>query len=306
MYERIFAIAKEKGMQQKELAKQLDIPPSVLSDWKSGRLKPSVEMICNIAELFDVSIDYLLKGEASQPRLESFTERVLALIQEKGTTKNKLLTDLGLNHNSFGDWAKKQQAPSSETVVKIADYFGVTTDYLLKGETSQPRLENREDTGMAQERRFAALPNNQKLRALRREEGLAIAEMANKLGISEKDYRYLEERECYWSGLSGKEINYAVELAKHYFHHETFEVNKDYHINEDEYLQTDLSLAITREMKKLGDDKKELAKILGVDLISVVSWTSGERIPKGRCLDVLGKYLGLDNAKELALEASGQ
>lgn len=67
----------------------------------------------------------------------SFTERVLALIQEKGTTKNKLLMELGLGKNSFVDWTEKGNLPNGATIIKIADYFGVTTDYLLKGIESQ-------------------------------------------------------------------------------------------------------------------------------------------------------------------------
>jgi len=78
----------------------------------------------------------------------SFIERVLALIQEKGTTKNKLLMELGLGKNSFVDWTEKGNLPNGATIIKIADYFGVTTDYLLKGEVSQTRLESTEEIKM--------------------------------------------------------------------------------------------------------------------------------------------------------------
>jgi transcriptional regulator with XRE-family HTH domain len=60
-----------------------------------------------------------------------FVERVLHLVNKAGITKNKLLTDLELNHNSFGDWKNKKQIPGGETITKIANYFNVQTDYLL-------------------------------------------------------------------------------------------------------------------------------------------------------------------------------
>lgn len=60
MYERIFTLLKERGIQQKEIAEYLMISPSVLSDWKTGRVKPSAENISKIAELLNVSSDYLL------------------------------------------------------------------------------------------------------------------------------------------------------------------------------------------------------------------------------------------------------
>jgi len=58
--ERIFSTAKDKGVQQKELAGYLGVSPSVLSDWKIGRIKPSVEMIDRVSDFLNVSIDYLL------------------------------------------------------------------------------------------------------------------------------------------------------------------------------------------------------------------------------------------------------
>ena len=66
-----------------------------------------------------------------------FLERILKLIEEHGISRNKMLTDLELSHNSFIDWRKKQQIPNSETLFKIADYFNVSMDYLL-GRTDCP------------------------------------------------------------------------------------------------------------------------------------------------------------------------
>lgn len=60
-----------------------------------------------------------------------FLERTLELIERKNISKNKLLTDLKLSKNSFVDWKNRGTVPSAETIEKIADYFGVTTDYLL-------------------------------------------------------------------------------------------------------------------------------------------------------------------------------
>lgn len=60
-----------------------------------------------------------------------FLERTLELIERENISKNKLLTDLGLGKNSFVNWSERGTIPSADTVEKIADYFGVTTDYLL-------------------------------------------------------------------------------------------------------------------------------------------------------------------------------
>ena len=62
-----------------------------------------------------------------------FIEIVLNLIKQKGISKNKMLTDLGLSKNSIVDWNNRGTIPNGETLSKIAAYFNISTDYLLNG-----------------------------------------------------------------------------------------------------------------------------------------------------------------------------
>lgn len=59
-----------------------------------------------------------------------FYDKLLTLIEERGITKNKLLTDLKLNRNSFGNWEKQGSKPRAETMERLAEYFNVTTESL--------------------------------------------------------------------------------------------------------------------------------------------------------------------------------
>jgi len=67
-----------------------------------------------------------------------FLTRVTELIKSRGITKNKLLVELGLNTNAFKNWENRNTVPGGDTLSKIADYFHVSTDYLL-GRTDDPR-----------------------------------------------------------------------------------------------------------------------------------------------------------------------
>lgn len=60
-----------------------------------------------------------------------FLERVAALIDAQGITRNKLLKDLQLDKSSFLNWERRGTIPGGDVVAKIADYFHVSTDYLL-------------------------------------------------------------------------------------------------------------------------------------------------------------------------------
>jgi len=77
-------------------------------------------------------------------------DRILDLLKEKGVTAYKLTTDLGLPNSAVTDWKKGKAKPSTDAIIKIAEYFGVTTDYLLLGKKNnhQPLtvVENRRET----------------------------------------------------------------------------------------------------------------------------------------------------------------
>lgn len=67
-----------------------------------------------------------------------FVDRVLALCRAQKISKNKLLTEINVNKSAFVNWENRGNIPSGEIVAKIADYFNVTTDYLLC-RTDDPR-----------------------------------------------------------------------------------------------------------------------------------------------------------------------
>ena len=65
-----------------------------------------------------------------------FIERIKELIKKNHITSNKMLMDLGLAKGSMYSWQMRGTIPNAETMSKIADYFGVTVDYLVNGTTT--------------------------------------------------------------------------------------------------------------------------------------------------------------------------
>ena len=53
-------IREEKNLQQKEIAKRLNRTPACISSWETGKTEPSIEDLVKLADLLDVSLDYLL------------------------------------------------------------------------------------------------------------------------------------------------------------------------------------------------------------------------------------------------------
>ena len=75
----------------------------------------------------------------------TFTDKVRELLSQKNISINKMLTDLGLGKGTFATWEKRGTVPGGETLNKLADYFGVSVDYLLgKSYTEQEEVTQQE------------------------------------------------------------------------------------------------------------------------------------------------------------------
>ena len=61
----------------------------------------------------------------------NFLERLDKLLNQKGITTNKMCTDLKIGKNSVVNWRERGNLPNGDTLQKMADYFGVSVDYLL-------------------------------------------------------------------------------------------------------------------------------------------------------------------------------
>ncbi len=53
------------------------------------------------------------------------------LRKEKGISQLKLAMDLSMNQNSISRYETEERQADYETLIKIADYFNVSVDYLL-------------------------------------------------------------------------------------------------------------------------------------------------------------------------------
>lgn len=58
-------------------------------------------------------------------------ETVRRLRQEKGMKQEELGRRLGISKQSISNWENENIMPSVELLERLADCFGVTTDYLL-------------------------------------------------------------------------------------------------------------------------------------------------------------------------------
>ncbi|MFC7443283.1 helix-turn-helix domain-containing protein [Laceyella putida] len=66
-----------------------------------------------------------------------FSERLKALRREKRITQQQIADRFGVTKSTVSRWEKGSFEPDTEKLKEIADYFGVTVDYLLGNDENQ-------------------------------------------------------------------------------------------------------------------------------------------------------------------------
>lgn len=101
----------------------------------------SVQFLIAVSYLFNVSTDYLLKLTDTKKRItksedtsKKVDNRFRELRIEKGLTMNEVLeqSHLTITASHLGAIERKETAMSVDVLIKFADFYDVSTDYILK------------------------------------------------------------------------------------------------------------------------------------------------------------------------------
>lgn len=63
----------------------------------------------------------------------TFAEKLQKLRKQNGLSQEQLAEKLNVSRQAVSKWESEQSIPDLEKVILMSDYFGVTTDYILKG-----------------------------------------------------------------------------------------------------------------------------------------------------------------------------
>lgn len=69
------SLRKAKGLTQEEVATRLILSPKTISRWESGLGLPDISIITDVALLYDVTVDEILKGQRNNKILKEETEK---------------------------------------------------------------------------------------------------------------------------------------------------------------------------------------------------------------------------------------
>lgn len=77
---RIAALRHAAGISQSELAQMLKISPSTVGMYEQGRREPALDILAAMADIFGVTIDFLVTGKAGSAQEE---DRLTQLLMER-------------------------------------------------------------------------------------------------------------------------------------------------------------------------------------------------------------------------------
>lgn len=63
----------------------------------------------------------------------TIADRVQSLRKSKGISQEELADKIGVSRQAVSKWESEQSVPDLDNVIIMSEFFGVTTDYLLKG-----------------------------------------------------------------------------------------------------------------------------------------------------------------------------
>ena len=72
---KLYELRKQKGFSQEELANRLNVSRQTISKWEVGESTPDMEKLVAISDLFEMSLDELVKGE--EPKLAEPSEQIV-------------------------------------------------------------------------------------------------------------------------------------------------------------------------------------------------------------------------------------
>lgn len=132
--DRVFDLLAENDMSVNDAKVKLNISHNAFYQWKNDNI--SFENLEKLANFFKCSFEYLL-GRTDEflfyepvVPLPDFYERLRYLFKVSNLSIYRLSQTTSVNYSGIYRW-KKGEKPSVKSLIVIADFLGVTIDYLV-------------------------------------------------------------------------------------------------------------------------------------------------------------------------------
>lgn len=130
MAKQLKEVRKSRGLTQEQVAEALRVSVGTISGYERGYRRPDPDMIVQLADLYDVSTDYIL-GRHTITQTNVFGQKIREMRISKELTPDALSKSLDISSDILTSYEAGTRTPDLYIAEKLATYFGVSVDYLL-------------------------------------------------------------------------------------------------------------------------------------------------------------------------------
>ena len=133
---RLLEFMAEQNLNAASLAKKLGVRHTTIGRYISGERTPKFSCFVDMLYLFNCSADYLLglvdlHTEEPLHPVPTFSIRLHTLLKERNITQARLIAELPLSSAVPYKWLSGINTPSTESLIRLAEYFECSVDYLI-------------------------------------------------------------------------------------------------------------------------------------------------------------------------------
>lgn len=132
-------LREEKDYLSKDIAKFLNIPPSVYSEWENNKLSISTKRLYELGEFFNVNIDYLVG--LSSKRINLKTNKVLdqketslrlkEVRENMNLSMRELAQKLNTSSSAISNYENNKNLILSSFLIELSKISNYSIDYIL-------------------------------------------------------------------------------------------------------------------------------------------------------------------------------
>lgn len=218
-------------------------------------------------------------------------ERLRELRKEKGISLKELGVAIGVAESTMSLYENGKRQPDYETLLKFAEYFNVSVDYLIGKSEFKNNTEFAkyyEAWGVSDTYFDAPFDFCGLLKDIREDQGVSVSEMAEVIGVTPQEYSDCED------GINPITHEQAEKLCE-YLGTNTSQVFFDNNYYDEEVPEAYHNDVRKWELLKQQDELDRIVSSMYPDFVKGKNY-----LPSGKCMDIsdynlLEKYHGLDD-----------
>lgn len=145
---RLDVLKDERDLKSRDVAKYLNVNESTYSEWEHNKIPIPTRRIVELADFYNVNIDYMLKLTDTRKVIKGKTKLDLELIgnrlkeirQELDLSLRGLGDKLNCSFSSLGSYERGENIINCEILMSLSKFGNYSIDYIL-GRTNNKKID---------------------------------------------------------------------------------------------------------------------------------------------------------------------